>query len=519
MDISQGRVLKRSLQDIVSAAKGTGINFFGRMYEQAGRFLFGLILARFMGAEQYGIYALALATLTVVSGMALLGLDVSVVRFTPIFRNHEDEDSLWGLILMGLSLPLLVGALAGMNVVIFADSLCDFFSEPRLNGVLPLVALGIPLSAVLLVASQATVGFKQMRYRVIVQDIIITSVKLVLVIPLAYVGLDALRAMAVHTVGVMVACGAVFYLLNRLFSLNRPIISARFGLKKVFGFSLPVYVSQLITLLEGHFQIILLGILSSSVYVGIFFAAFRMSMIGIAFYNSMVIAAMPHISDLHSRNEWRQLGHFYQILTKWSFAFNLPIFLAFILFPRAFLSIFGKTFVPGASAFVLLALANLIDAGTVICVPMLTMTQRPWLNMVDSLLGLAATIGFGLWLIPTMGLVGAGLSVAAAALIPNAVRLVQIFVLFRLWPYNWSFIKPIVAGFVALSATCLLNRLVLASLGTIGLVLNIFVLLAAYTTMILLQGLDNEERVIFESVGRELRPWLQKWFCSPIGKT
>ena len=45
--------------NIVSAAKGSGVVFMGRLFEYAGRFLLGVMLARFMGAGQYGIYALA----------------------------------------------------------------------------------------------------------------------------------------------------------------------------------------------------------------------------------------------------------------------------------------------------------------------------------------------------------------------------------------------------------------------------------------------------------------------------
>jgi len=497
-------------QDLVSAAKGSGIIFIGGVYEFAGRFLFGLLLARFMGAEQYGIYGLAHTIVTVIVAMAVLGLDVSLVHYIPIFRNRSDDNSLWGIILIGMLIPLLAGTICGITVLNFADLIAHFLNEPKIVSVLPIVALAIPLTVILYTAASATVGFKRVRYRVIAQEITLTSAKLILVIPVALIGLNVVRAMAVHTVGTMIAGLLGCYFLYRIFPFNRPFRTARVKLREVFGFSLAVYFSQLFEIVGWHLQIILLSVMSNAMAIGIFLAAFRISMIGNLFYSSITTVIMPYVSDLYSRKEWKQLGYVYRTITKWTFSFYLPIFLIILLFPRAILSVFGESFVLGVNELVLLSIANLIMAGTGISGVMITMTGRPWLNTINSVLVLGVTLGLCIWLIPGMGSVGAALAQTGGVAVGGLARLLQVFVLYGLLPYNRTFLKPIGAGIITFMATYLLNSLIPTRLGFMGFVFSAFFLLSVYTLMIFIMKLDKDDRLIFALIVNRLEPWVPK---------
>ena len=498
-------------QNIISAAKGSSFVFFGSVYEYAGRFLFGLMLARFMGAEQYGIYGLASTLVTVIVAMAVLGLDVSLVHYIPLFRNRGDDESLWGIILIGLLIPFLAGTICGIAVLNFADPIAHFVNEPGLVSVLPIVALTIPLTVILYTAASAMLGFKHIRYRVIAQEITWTSVKLILVIPVALVGLNVVRAMAVHAAGAMISGLLGCYFLYRLFPFNRPFRTARVRLREAFGFSLAVYFSQLFEIVGWHLQVLLLSVMSNATAIGIFLAAFRISMIGNLFYSSITTVIMPYVSDLYSRKEWKQLGCLYQTITKWTFSFYLPIFLIILLFPRVILSVFGESFVLGVNELVLLSIANLIMAGTGISGVMITMTGRPWLNTINSVLLLGVTLGLCVWLIPGMGSVGAALAQTGGVAVVGLARLSQVYVLYGLLPYNRNFLKPIGAGIITFIATYLLNSLIPTRLGFMGFVVSAFFLLSLYSLMIFIMKLDKDDRLIFALIVDRLEPWVPKF--------
>jgi hypothetical protein len=78
----------------------------------------------------------------------------------------------------------------------------------------------------------------------------------------------------------------------------------------------------------------------------------------------------------------------------------------------------------------------------------------------------------------------------------NLIRLAEVFVLFRLLPYNRSFAKPVIASLVAAAVTYAATHWVLADTGFATTVLCIGLLLATYSSMILLLGLSEEDQMV-----------------------
>jgi len=509
--------------NIVSAAKGSGVVFMGRLFEYAGRFLLGVMLARFMGAGQYGIYALADTMLTLITGIALLGLSQGMVYYIPFFKNIGDKASLWGTLFIGLAIPFAVSVWLSIALIILGKPIATWLDKPTLVSVMPIVAIAVPFSVLMFAAAQATQAFRRMRFKVIAQDIVMTSVKIICVALFAIYysfHLNATLALVAHTIGVLVACGMLFYYLHtELFSLNRSLKSAHIHFKLIFSFSLPVYFSQLINTFGNEFQTLMLGVLSTSSAVGIFTAASRTSTIGKMFQASIVTVAMPYVSDLHSRHEFEQLNHFYQTVTKWTYTVNLPVFLMMLLFSKPILMIFGDSFVSnltidlfgvtysaGAVAMFILAFGHLIDAGTGICGVIITMNARPWLNTFNSMLAFSSTILLNILLIPTWGVIGAATAQVASVTILNVTRIIQAYLLYDMQPYNRSFIKPTIAGLVAFAATFILDSLIFTNIELIGTILNIIFLFAVYIATIIALGLDADDRMIINRVAGKLKP-------------
>jgi O-antigen/teichoic acid export membrane protein len=486
-------------QNILTAAKGGGITLFGAVFEYTTRFVLGILLARFMGAEQYGLYSLANTALSILTGMALLGLTAGILRYVPVFVHNRDEEALWGTLQVGLGIPVVISVFMGIGLFVFADSFANLvFHEPRLTPLLRVAAIAVPFSALMYATASATRGFKQMQHKVIAQDISLTLIKLVLVVLLAFVGLNAVGAMTAHAVAIIAACAMLLYFLHRLFSLNRPLKAAQFNAMQMLAFSLPVYFGRLVAIFGGSIQTLLLGALNTVLSVGIFTAASRVSIVGKMFHNSIVAVAMPIVSELHSKGDQKQLAHFYQTMTKWTFSFNLPLFMVVLLFSQPILSIFGDSFVAGSMALIVLSAGNLVDAGTGICGVIINMTGHTRLNTVNSMLVFVLTLALNLLLIPSLGMMGAAIAMSVATIVLNLTRLLEVFVLFRLLPYNRSFIKPILAGLTATTTTFAVTHWISDRADLVYLILSVTFLLVIYVFMILLLGLSQEDQMILK---------------------
>jgi len=492
-----------STQTILLAAKGGGITFAGKLISYATMFVSGIVLARFLGAEQYGLYSLAGTALVLMTGIAMLGLNTATLRYVPMYQSQKKDDLLAGTLLIGLTVPLLVAILVGFVIFLFADPLsARIFHEPGLAPILRVAAIGIPFHTLSMGARKATQAFKAMRYGVIAQDIVMNLSKLALVVGIALmVGLSAVQAMAAYIVSIAVAAGLLMYFLNKLIPLTVIVRSARFNVKEMFVFSLPVYASQLLSTFSINIQTLLLGALGTAASVGIFTVASRVSMVGDMFRVSIVLMAMPIVSELHSQGKRAQLGHFYQTMTKWIFIVNLPVFLVTVLFAKPILSIFGQDFAGGTWVLIILSGGILINAATGICGVMIVMTGYTWLTTLNSILALGITIVLNLILVPEMGEVGAAIAGVVAMSILNIVRVIETFGLLRLQPYNITFLKPLAAGLLALGGTWFLTIGVLSRLDIVWeAVIGILFLGSVYMIGIVLLGLSDEDRIVLSRV-------------------
>ena len=494
----------------MTAAKGGGITFLGALFEYAGRFVFGIVVARFIGAEQYGVYTLALTPLNILVVLAQLGLRESMTRYVPIFARQRDEERLWGTLQVGLGLTAIASIVLGGGLFVLADSVANrMFHTPELAPFLRIAGFVIPFTAMIDIIVPATRGFMQMQYKVYAQDISLTLIKLVLAVILLAMGFGTLGVMVAYVVATISAFFMLLYFLHSLFPLNRPLAAARRSTKQILSLSLPVYLSHVIGILEGNLQVLLLGMLNTATAVGIFAAAARVSFVGNLFHRSILNVSPPIVSDLYSKGDQDQLKRFYQVVSKWTFTLNFPLFLIITIFSERILSIFGNSFVVGSTALVILAFGFLTTAGTGICGVIINMTGRTWLSMINSICVLLLAVTLNILLVPGLGAIGAAIAATVTTAVLNLARLLEVFVLFRLLPYDKDFIKPILAGLTAMVVTFVITHWVFTGTSLIYTVLSATFLLVTYITMILLLGLSEEDQLVLKRLHSRLKAALQ----------
>jgi O-antigen/teichoic acid export membrane protein len=102
---------RASDRSVLIAAKGGGITFAGMMFAYGARLVIGILLARFLGAEQFGLYSLALSAVEMAVGLAALGLVRALVRYVSMFAGRRDTAGLWGALQVGLGLTTVASLL------------------------------------------------------------------------------------------------------------------------------------------------------------------------------------------------------------------------------------------------------------------------------------------------------------------------------------------------------------------------------------------------------------------------
>jgi O-antigen/teichoic acid export membrane protein len=343
-----------------------------------------------------------------------------------------------------------------------------------------------------------------MQYTTLARDVCQPLLRLTMVLLLSFAGLNAAWAVIIFGVAAAAAAVLLLHFLNNLFSLRRSIRSARYDAREIASFSMSVYLSDLMQTFQGTLQTLFLGALNTIANVGIFAVANQITYFGNQLQSAITASCRPIIAELYDQGDRTQMGRVYQTATKWMITVNLPLFLLLVLFPTPILAIFGKSFVAGSTALMLLACASIADVLTGMCGAVIDMTGYTKLKLGNSIVRLALSLSVNALLIPRWGIVGAAMAALVATGALNLLRMLEVFILFRLLPYNVSTFKPLVAGFVTLVVILATSSWLPSQTNYLFTVIQIAMLFAVYTGIILTLGLSAEDRVILRHLRQRL---------------
>jgi O-antigen/teichoic acid export membrane protein len=491
----------RSDHNILATAKGWGLLAGGQIFQYTTRFVIVLILAHSLGVEKYGLYVLALATAGLFTGVALLGLDDAMVRYVAILSRRRDRGGVWGTMQIGLGISLLAGLAMAAALFLGANFLAQgTFHEPRLATLLRLAAAVVPFFVATDVLSAIARGFRRMDYSAFGETIVPSILRLVLVAVAALVGqLNAQIAVVFFGVSELAASITFIVLLNRQFPMRGVFRhDTRRELKQVFGFALPLWLSDLLSRFRRNLLTLTLGSLSSAFAVGIFSVAARVNDLGHVAFGTITVSIRPIIAQLHDRKERQALAHLYTTATRWTLMLNLPVFLIMALYPVSLLALIGKGFRSGATALVIMAFSELVNAATGICGSMIDMTGHARLKLANSILWIVLLVGSGALLIPVWGVIGAASAMLISTAIVNVVVVIEVWVLERLLPFEWKLWKPVAAGVAALTVGWLLRLGMPVGDNWRRAAVQAAIVVATYSGLLLGFRLEREDRLVIQ---------------------
>jgi len=169
------------------------------------------------------------------------------------------------------------------------------------------------------------------------------------------------------------------------------------------------------------------------------------------------------------------------------------------------LSIFGEDYTNGNLALIILAFGSLIKVGTGMGGIIIDMTGYTKLKLMNSILRLIMFIVLDLLLIPKWGLVGAAAAVLGGEGLVNILRLLEVYFIYKILPYNRSFFKPVIATIVAVGLVLVTMHYLPPKTNYLMAVLNIAVMLLAYVGIIFLLRFSQEEIALFKSLTSNLK--------------
>lgn len=500
--IVEPRIRDQKEENVLTVARGGGVAFVGTVSTRVINYAYSTALIWGVGAEEFGLFTLALAITGFVGLIADLGLNQGIVRFGAIRAQSQGRAGVHKATMAALHIVLPMGLVLLLALLWTADVIATgVFDKPQLSPLIKALGLSVPFMSLQALLLAATRAFKMMKYTVVVQVTQpLAALALAILLMALGTGVQAL-ALSFAVSHVLAAGLALYYYLGVI--LTEETNPEELSLGQMVRFSLPLSLTNWIQFANERTEVVFLGLLPGAVDIGIYSIAWRVAALETIFVHSLNQILAPFASDLSHRQALKQLEDLYKTSAKWTFAGALVFFLVFALFADTIMNVFDPAFVAGSGVLVALGLAQLINAATGPCGTVLIMSGRSDLSLLNTIVLFVTGVTLDWLLIPNYGLTGAALAGSLALIVVNLLRVVEVWLTLRIHPFRWSFAKPIVAGLSGLGVVYVFRTFSHSRVLALDLAHSLL-LVVTYITVIYLLKLDREDTLVIDAVRRRI---------------
>lgn len=378
--------------------------------------LVSILLARWLGADGYGIYVSAMAVFVLTSVPTTLGLPTLVIRLLASYRVHDEWGLMHGLLRrtnqLVIALSVVIASVGAATIWLLSERL----GAEQVQTLWWAMAL-LPVSAVAALRSAALRGLHHVVLAQLPESLIrpIVFIALLLLWTLLAVRWDWVAsadvAMGLRVAATAVALGFAVWALRQ--RLPAAITNAAPGYDTGYWARSagPLLFLGGMGVINTQMDVFMLAVLQDTRAAGIYQAASRGALLVTFSLTVINLAIEPSISRLYASADIRRLQRIATLGARIALAVAIPVTLILALFGTPILgTVFGSEFERGALAMTILCIGQVVWAATGSATQILNMTGHEKDAAWGMGIGSITNLSLNAILIPFWGIEGAAIA-------------------------------------------------------------------------------------------------------------
>lgn len=394
-----------------------GGSFIVNIIGTAGALGLQVLLARTMGATNFGQYIYVSTWVNLLVYFGKFGFDTASLRFLPEYYSTNQWNLLRGFVSGSTRVVIVMSVFLGIGSICFVWVFRDCM-EPGVSVVFYISSALLPLSAYLILQCSFLQAFRHVVASSASQVIIRTLLMGLTIIVLAWgfrIEVLAQYAMLANVLTTALTILIVAALMRSI--LPREYFLGERQQKHVawFKVAFPMLLITFFDMVLNQADIILVGSLLNTRESGVYSAASRLSTIVPYAILLVNIILAPLIAQLYAEKKFTQLQHMMTRVAWGSLTASVPLFIGIIVGSRSLLGLFGSEFQSGSNVLIILAFGRLFIALTGSSGYLMSMSG--FQTKAALILGIAAVLNvvLNVILIPYFGIEGAAVSYSIPA--------------------------------------------------------------------------------------------------------
>jgi O-antigen/teichoic acid export membrane protein len=419
-------------------ARGGVLMLGGSGIETGLGFALAVVAGRLLGKHDFGLFNLGWQVVTLSLILSEIGLPMAVLRYVAVYDGEQDPEGAKGAAYGGtLFAGLLGGAIAVVLMLGGHWVAAHAFRKPDLAPILPIMAIQLPIVGVMTMLMRVTQARGTMRYRVLVEKVLLPSSRLLFIGLLLAAGLGLVGAAWGSTVACALCLVAATYMALGVMRRAWGAVPPRWReVKPVLLYAIPLVLSALALFGRRRGVILALGVSGTASDIGLYSAAERAALAGAMGLNAIGAIFSPIAADLYNRKHHDELHQILKTSAAWIVMVVLPAAVLLALCAPEVLAAFGKDFPEAELALTILAAAQIINCTFGSVDYLFAMAAKQWVAVIDLTFFACVSMGLAYYLAPRMGVAGAAIAGAVGLLGPRTARVTEVAVLLRMNPFG-----------------------------------------------------------------------------------
>lgn len=397
-------------------AHAVGVSFAVRVIGMGLTFATGVQLARYMGPEQFGIYAAVIAVAALLTVPAQFGLPQLITREVSVGLATDEPARVKGA-LVWFTATIIAAAVLMMAIGWFGIKLWPWPKVEALTAAYAWSLATIPMAALIALGLGALRGFHRVVSAQVYEALLRPGLMAVLLLAMFLLSgqMSAATAIAVQlAAGLASLCFIIWHVLRITPTAVRAATAQRTEAEWLRS-ALPMTGTEVMRTIDGQYPVLLIGALATLGDLGIFRVALAVSAL-IGFLATAVnLVIMPHIAQLFAERKIRQLELIAVASAAVVVAGAAAMTLGLYLVGRPLIGwAFGEAFIPAWTPLLLIAVSYIINGMFGSAAMILNMcgeeTKLAQIYLVGPVVGIAFTLALFPWL---------GVSAMAAGMIAS----------------------------------------------------------------------------------------------------
>jgi len=442
--------------------------FTGLVVALVIRFLRKIVLARYLGPTDLGLFSMCLTIGSIITLVAGFGLESAVIKYVAEYK--EDKNKLSQLVSSAFLTMIIFGVLSGAILFILSDTLAGIFNMPSLSLLLKIFCIAFPFTLIFSIILGLFNGLREMNYHSYA-NISRASLAFTFILILILIGFGVRGAVLGYVLAEIAIACIFFAFIKKYFRFTT--LDYKQNIRILTSFGSRILGENVANTVSYEADTLLIGYFLTATDVGYYAIAVALSRFFWLVPNAIQHVTYPATSEYWSTNNHSALQKMIDKSMKYTACILFPIGLGVGFFARDIITlIFGGEFI-----FAVLPLRILIIGTVILGIAksiggFLAGIGKPGLSLKINSTSAIINVTLNVLLIPLFGISGAALATMTSFIV---LTILTIYLIVKIGQIQIN-IKPYIQLSVIAILVVVLFILNMINVYLLGIILSIYVI-------------------------------------------